>query len=321
MNRIIKVSAPGKLMLLGEHSVVYDHPCIVTAVDQRMSLTAEEADNFQLDASEVKIAGYSKKLEDVGLGDVPKGAQFVEIAFKNLRQRYPGTRGVKIKTSSEFSSSFGFGSSSASTVCTVKALSELFGVKLSLRELFDISYKTVIDIQGKGSGFDVAAAIYGGTLYFWTGGKTITPLKIKELPLIIGYTGVKADTVSLINKVLSLAEKNPGKVNRIYEQIDGLVGKAREAILKSDWKNLGELMNTNQKYLDELGVGSEKLTLMVAASRAVGAYGAKMSGAGGGDCMIAIAPEAKKNAVKQALASVGGEAIDIISNMEGVKVE
>ena len=88
MNKIT-VSAPGKLMLLGEHAVVYNHPCLVTAVDQRMRATVEVlgVPEFQLEAEDVKVTGYKKPLGELGVGDIPKGAQFVEIAIKNLLER------------------------------------------------------------------------------------------------------------------------------------------------------------------------------------------------------------------------------------------
>ncbi|MEK7450971.1 MAG: hypothetical protein AAB662_03490, partial [Patescibacteria group bacterium] len=214
MNRIT-VSAPGKLMLLGEHAVVYDHPCLVAAVDQRMRATVETLDvlEFQLEAEDVKVTGYKKPLSELGQGDIPKGAKFVEIALKNINEKYPLKFGLKITTKSEFSSQFGFGSSSASTVCTIKAVSEILGLNLSKKEIFDLAFKTVLDIQGKGSGFDVAAAVYGGTLYFVTGGKVIEPLDIKSLPLIVGYSGVKADTVTLMNQVKASFANRQDRLN------------------------------------------------------------------------------------------------------------
>src|SRR3990172_973466 len=114
MAKKITVSAPGKLMLLGEHAVVYGRPCIVTAVGQRMKATVELTDKpvFELNAPDVQVTNYQKPMKDLGKGGVPKGAKFVEVAIKNFGVRY----GVKVTTKSEFSSQFGFGSSSASTV-------------------------------------------------------------------------------------------------------------------------------------------------------------------------------------------------------------
>ncbi|MDO8621461.1 MAG: mevalonate kinase [Candidatus Levybacteria bacterium] len=319
----ITVSAPGKLMLLGEHAVVYDHPCLVTAVDQRMRATVETLDSleFQLEAEDVKVTGYKKPLSEVGIGDIPKGAKFVEIALKNINEKYPLKTGLKITTTSEFSSQFGFGSSSASTVCTIKAVSEILGLNLSEKAIFDLAFKTVLDIQGKGSGFDVAAAVYGGTLYFVTGGKVIEPLDIKSLPLIVGYSGVKGDTVTLMNKVKETFADKQGRLNQIYNSIEALVDQAKMVLLKSDWKTFGDLMNQNQKYLSELGISIEKLDNMIKGALDAGAYGAKLSGAGGGDCMIAIATEEKKQAVEQGINAVGGEVINVGTNAEGARVE
>lgn len=327
----ITVSAPGKLMLFGEHAVVYDRPCIVTAVGQRMKATVEltSEPTFQLTAPDVDIKNYKKQMSELGSGDIPKGAKFVEIAVKNFldfRQMYHGrgTNGIKVVTKSQFNSQFGFGSSSASTVCVLKALSELTGVRLSNKSLFNLSYKTVLDIQGKGSGFDVAAAIFGGTLYFVIGGKVIKPLILpnpSNFPLIIGYTGIKADTITLVNEVAERAKKFPQIIDDLYTLMGELVPQAQKAILKGDFETVGELMDFNQGYLSSLGVSSGKLEAMIHASREAGAYGAKLSGAGVGDCMIAFAPPSKVNAVKKAIAKVSGKAIDIKSNVEGVRVE
>lgn len=320
---MIKISAPGKLMLLGEHAVVYGHPCIATAVDQRMKATVTHLEEpiFELEAADVDVQAYKKPLTEIGKGDIPKGAKFVEIALQNFLQKYPIKGGVRVKTSSEFSSLFGFGSSSASTVCALKAFSELFAVKLTPKELFDIAYKTVLDIQGKGSGFDVAAAIYGGTFYFVTGGKVIEPLAIKELPMIVGYTGVKADTTTLIKQVAEKKEKNPEKVERVFQAITKLVEEVKQKMLEGDWERVGKLMDFNQEYLRDLGVSSEKLEALISAAKKAGAWGAKLSGAGGGDCMIALGPNEKREAIQKAIADAGGQVIDVRLNAEGVRIE
>lgn len=319
----VAVSAPGKLMLLGEHAVVYNHPCLVTAVDQRMRATVETLDvlEFQLEAEDVKVTGYKKPLSELGIGDIPKGAKFVEIAVKNISDKYPLKTGLRITTTSEFSSQFGFGSSSASTVCTIKAVSEILGLNLSNKEIFDLSYKTVLDIQGKGSGFDVAAAVYGGILYFVTGGKVIEPLDVKSLPLIVGYSGVKADTVTLMNQVKASFANRQDRLNEIYNDIEKLVNQAKGALIAGDLKTFGNLMNENQKYLVELGVSIDKLDKMIAGALSVGAYGAKLSGAGGGDCMIAVSSEEKRKIVESGIVQAGGEIINIKANAEGVRIE
>src|ERR1051326_4200746 len=99
MNKIT-VSAPGKLMLLGEHAVVYNRPCLVTAVDQRMKATVEilDREELQLEAPDVKVSGYKKRLSELGNGEIPKGAKFVELALKNIAQKHNIITGFRVAT-------------------------------------------------------------------------------------------------------------------------------------------------------------------------------------------------------------------------------
>jgi mevalonate kinase len=345
--RSITVSAPGKLMLLGEHAVVYGYPCIVTAVGQRMYCKAEliEGEILLIDAPDVGLMGYKKPVDALGVGDMPKGARFVEAAVKNFREHFFFVEGVHLTIMSEFSSEFGFGSSSASVICVIKALSELFKATLSKRQIFNLAYKTVLDIQKKGSGFDVAAAIFGGTLYFVTGGKVIKqlisvsrPKKVSavnklgaaymadsstttRLPLIVGYSGSKADTVAMIEKVARKKQEDQEKVMSIFDQIGRLVEAGRSALLENNLPLLGKIMNKNQELLSELGVSTARLDAMIAAARNAGAFGAKLSGAGGGDCMICLSEEEKQQRIKEALVEAGGQVVDVEINVEGVRVE
>lgn len=323
MNRQITVSAPGKLMLFGEHAVVQGKPCIVTAVDQRLLLKATKLDEpiFQLEAPDVEVTNYEKPLSQVGKGELPKGAKFVEIATQNFLAKHKIKGGVRFESVSQFKSTFGFGSSSASAVDTVKVLAELFKIKLTPEEFFKIAYKTVIDIQGVGSGFDLAAASYGGTLYYVYPGKVIDPLKIKSLPLIVGYTGVKADTATLVKAVNAKRDLYPKIFKNIFDSIALIVEEAKVALEKKDFAKVGELMNLNQGYLESMGVGSDKLSAMIYAARNAGAYGAKLSGAGGGDCMIALAPDNKRKAVEKAINVAGGQVLQVEVNAQGVSIE
>lgn len=322
MKKII-VSAPGKLMLLGEHAVVYDRPCIVTAVDQRLSaeIFLTESGEFSMHAPDVSITDYKKSLAEIGKGEIPKAAAFIERALVNFKEKYPFDEGLEVRTKSEFSSSFGFGSSSASTVCLVKALSEVFEKNLSDKEIFDLSYKTVLDVQGVGSGFDIAAAVYGGTVYFLTGGKKIEPLHVKDFDLVVGYSGTKADTTTIVKEIAKKRDENKPKIDGIFSEIEVLVEKGKICMNESDWEGFGRIMNENQTLLSQLGVSTEKLDAMIEGALSAGAYGAKLSGAGGGDCMIALCPKEKIEDVKSSIKNANGEIIEIKVNTEGVSID
>lgn len=318
----IKVSAPGKLMLFGEHSVVYGRPCIVTAVNQRMRISVEATKDseIELEAPDVGIKSFKASIS-IPLDKLPKGAKFVFAAVNNFNRRFKVTSGLHIKTRSDFSSEFGFGSSSSVTVCVVRALSEIFDVEVNNNMLFDICYRSVLDVQGVGSGFDIAVAIWGGTLYFVGGGKKIHCITKKELPLVVGYTGIKADTVALVKKVALLRKSKRNLVDSIFDVIDSVVDKAHKSILDNNYKDLGELANINQGLLDSLDVNTTKLSDLIFAARSAGAHGAKLSGAGGGDCMIAFVSEGKRRSVEKAIKKAGGKVISIKSGAEGVRIE
>lgn len=329
MKKIVKTSAPGKLMLFGEHSVVFGYPCIVTAVDRRLSITVEEngEDIFVLDAPDLGLRAYSKKISDLGNKNLPKEVSFIETCYKLFLKKYPQKKTIHVRSKNEFKSSYGLGSSSASTVAFAKALSEFYEVPMTKDQLFDLCYATVLEIQGVASGFDIAAAIWGGTLYYITPHgkfikhKTVEPINLKNLPLIVGYTGVKADTATLVRMVQNLHSENKKTINSIFTDITLLVEQAKKTLQQQDWPHLGLLMDENQALLRRLQVSSIELENLIAASKSAGAMGAKLSGAGGGDCMLALADEDNKIAIAQEIEKVGGKIIEVKMNAEGVRLE
>jgi mevalonate kinase len=246
--------------------------------------------------------------------------------LKNVKEKYGLESGLKITTKAGFKATFGFGSSSAVTVCTAKAVSELFGLNLDNKSLFDICYKTVIDVQGKGSGFDLAAAIWGGTLLFQNKGEIVEPLNIPNFDLAVGYTGQKYDTVKVVNEVLELQKIFPEMVGGTYDNIEYLVNKAIENIKQNPENQdllttLGHYMNFNQGQLEGLGVSSVELYQIIFAAKGAGAFGAKLSGAGKGDCAVALVNNSNKQTVQEAIKNAGFEVIEANVGAEGVRME
>ncbi|OGK42639.1 mevalonate kinase [Candidatus Roizmanbacteria bacterium RIFCSPLOWO2_01_FULL_35_13] len=301
----IKTSAPGKLMLMGEHAVVYGYPCIVTAVDKRLYVEAEI---------------FNKKEDEIVTPQV-KESRFVLETLAYFRERFKIHRHIKITTKGDFSHNVGLGSSSAVTVATFSALSSLFNLNLTKKEIFDLSYTVTLKIQGVGSGFDIAAATYGGTLYFVKGGKIIEPLEINSIPLVVGYSGIKADTPYYVRKVAEAFKDRKSEMVTIFIQIADLVNKAKKSLTEKDYLTLGKLMTNDQSFLKKLGVSITQLDEMIKSALDSGAYGAKLSGAGGGDCMIALVAEEKRSVVEKAIKKVGGEIINVKNNAEGVRIE
>lgn len=321
--KTVQASAPGKLMLFGEHAVVYGHPCIVTAVDQRVYVTVQKSENatFSVDAPDLKVESYVKPLNILGTGDIPKSVVFLERCYVRFLEKYPQTGGIQVSTKSDFSAKFGFGSSSAVTVAFAKALSTLYGIPLENKQLFALCYQAVLDVQGVGSGFDIASAIWGGTIYYVKPAKIVEILTEKPLPLVVGYTGIKADTATIVKQVEMKKNADEEHVENIFQDIEKLVDIARKEIEQERWDIVGTLMNENEELLEKLGVNTPELDLMIHSARKHAALGAKLSGAGGGDCMIALTQSNTKKKVDDALMQTCAGTIPITTSAPGVRLE
>lgn len=299
---MIKTSAPGKLLLLGDYAVVYGHPCIVTAVDKRLYV-------------EAKII---EAQEDVINTPQVKESRFVLETIAYMKEQFNLSASIQINTKGDFSHQVGLGSSSAVTVATVEAINQLFKLHLTKKDIFTISYKVNLLIQGVGSGFDIAAATYGKTIRYVKGGEELSELSLQSLPLIVGYSGIKADTPYYIRKVAEAFKQRQSELNELFASMHSLVDEATIALQKSDFQTVGNCFNSGHTILQKLGVSIPKLDSMVKAALNAGAWGAKLSGAGGGDCMIALVPPDKTQKVTDAIKRVGGEIITVGLQANGV---
>ena len=301
-------------MLFGEHAVVYGKHCIVTAVDKRLIANLERSKDISINSLDYKIRNFVID----NIEKLPKQLKFVGSSIKYFYKKYNITNGVSVSTGGSLKSSYGLGSSSAIIVCIVKGLAKLFRVPLPDKSLFKICYAVNRIVQRSGSGFDVASAIYGKTLNFVGGGKVIEKVKVNEIPLVIGYTGIKAHTPTIVKQVAENYKENPSYHDVIFSKIDDIVLNAKDEMEHKKWKKVGTLMDKNQELLRKLGVSSFRLEEMVNAAKDAGAYGAKLSGAGVGDCMVAI-PDGSREDVEQAIRDAGGQVISIKVNVDGVR--
>lgn len=318
--RIVQCSAPGKLMLFGEHAVVYGYPCLVSAVDKRIAAKVIEhkAKTVIIEAPDVGVPRLVMSETELFSRHYPREVSFIG---ETVRTFFCGGRtfqGVKVRTKSDFSHSWGLGSSSAVSVAVLAALNGLMDLRVGKKELFSRCFRTVLAVQGSGSGFDVAAGVWGGTLLYSRGAKQLRELQLHRLPLMVCYSGQKADTTRLIALVARRREKEPVKVDGIFRNMAAVVQKAVPALERENWKEVGRLMNENHRLLVELGVSTPKIEKLVLAARRGGAWGVKISGAGGGDNIIVLSPDRAKASIAACLKSLGGRIISVGLNSSGV---
>lgn len=298
----IKITTPGKLMLFGEHAVVYGYPCIVTTVNRYLTIGVEEKRdiNDEIITSELSGKGYIREI----------------ISFFRKKYQQPGK--LKVNIVSQLTG-LGLGSSAALTVGLVKALDEFWGIKLADRDIFDICLSIVRKRFPLASGFDLAGCLYGGTIYYDNRTKKVKQLQTGVLPVIAVFTGNKARTEDYVDKVRQLREKKPRFVNNLFDDIGSIVLESKTAMEKGDWAGLGTLMNRNQEDLVKLGVSTEKINMIIEKSQEMGAYGAKLSGAGGGDCLLVLTSRETKNRISEVICRCGGEILDLEFGVEGAE--
>jgi hydroxymethylglutaryl-CoA reductase len=228
---------------------------------------------------------------------IQKGADHKYSVYKSLdmiiEKLELQDRNMKIEVIPHVPRAMGLGGSAALAVAIIRALDKHFKLNLSDEDVNRFSYESEMLAHGNASGIDNTLATYGKFMLFKRGQPPeLKELKIKKpIPIVIGLSGVESLTAKMVSIVRAAWENNESIYTRIFEEIDGLVLQAVEAIENHNLAQLGELMNINQGLLNALQVSSRELEELIEISRRNGALGAKLTGAGGGGAMVAICPE------------------------------
>ncbi|MBS7612421.1 mevalonate kinase [Candidatus Bathyarchaeota archaeon] len=301
MRAFCKASAPGKAILFGEHFVVYGEPAIAVALNIRVKVTAYKS--------------QSKFIEGFRTALVNKA---IDAALKTVNSE---DKNVHVKIESDLPVSVGLGSSAATASAIIAAVTGLFGVKLSKDELFNMALECEKTVHVNPSGIDPAVTVNGGAVLYQRG-VGIKPVKLGEdFTLIIGNTGEGRSTGAMVEKVRIFAERRRDVMDGLRKTYSSTVLRALEALEKGDFEELGLLMNVNHGLLEALGVSNFKLNKLVYASREAGALGAKLTGGGGGGCMIALASKERLKSIAEVIMRAGGEPIIAPISKVGVVYE
>lgn len=311
-------SAPGKIILFGEHAVVSGAVAIGGAIDLRAYVIVKSSPGGVIvTTDDLMLRGFSLDLQSGRLSS-PQAAYATRYISAVLREF--DARDVQIEIKSSLPPSAGLGSSAAIVVAAVMAISEHQGQSLSRKEIATISYRLEREVQdGLASPTDTALATFGGYLQI---SSEVSALDLPPLDLVVGYTGATHNTESEVRKVQELRERYSDLVEPIFQAIGAISARASPLIKEMNTFELGLLMNINHGLLEALGVSSRELGNLVYAARgAGGAVGAKLTGAGGGGCMIALPGPAGKETLMTAIRQAGGTAFAAKIGQEGVRLE
>ncbi|MEM0202911.1 MAG: mevalonate kinase [Archaeoglobaceae archaeon] len=279
-------SAPGKIILFGEHSVVYGRRALVSAIDLRCRVEVKRSRDFRI-SSVLGTTGLDFKVHP-----------YVSFAVKRF-QEVCDLQGADISIRTEIPIASGLGSSSAVTVATLKALSEEFNAKLSDQEIFELARKVELDVQGRGSGIDPFISTFGGSWIFPERRKVEISLELFVIRLWERATKV------MVEKVANLRQRYPEIVDRIFDAIDAITLKA----LELGAEKMDELIYINQSLLRAIGVSSAEIDRIVADLERDG-FVVKLTGAGGGGCVFGVFKGKKPE-----------NSFLVRTNAEGVRVE
>ncbi len=307
----VKVRAPTKVTLFGEHAVVYGFPALVAAVPIYVTVEAEPSEKLVLESGPIVLNSLEIEIREnrIELGgkasqEVKKYFSYIVSALEEL-----GVNKVKLSVKSELPVGAGMGTSAAVTVATLQAVNKLFSLGLDKKDIHKIAWDVERKVQGKASPMDTAASTYGGLLKVWKEGNE-WHLKNLELPsefeFVVGVFKKMKTTGKIVAEV---ARKLEGPNGSLYWEIMKTIGKvveeAEKVITKYDLEKLGELMNLNHALLEALGVVDSQTAYAVRKVIELGGYGAKISGAGHGGALIALVPQDKIQKILSVLEMVG----------------
>lgn len=280
---IIRTRAPGSIMLLGEHAVLRGATAIACALDKYIRVTLQPRAGREIRVQSA-LGEYRASLDQL-----PEAAElaFVVAALRRWRGQLPS--GFELRIEADFAHTVGLGSSAAVVAAMTVALARFAGQSTAPEALFEPALAVIHEVQdGRGSGTDLAASLFGGLIAYRMQPRRLEPLPGLP-PLGLWYVGYKMKTPA----VLALVEAQRDRYPELYQGLDRLMADCTEravtAIRQQDWVALGELINLYQGLMDALGVCDRKLAALVYRLReGEGVYGSKISGSGLGDCVLTL---------------------------------
>jgi mevalonate kinase len=320
-----QASAPAKVILFGEHFVVYGNPAILASINKRIAVNARTTDeNKIVIRSDIGVAG---EYDSSGFKAIEGGfkAKATLDPLRSAITQVLGARGKKTGIDVTFSSSvpwgIGLGSSAAACVATVAAVNSLFLKKLDRKKICELAIESERLIHKNSSGADCYVSTFGGLIHYSKarGFKQIQPKG--ALALVIASTGVRHSTGDLVAGVKKFKDRNEPLFQSLAKQAAEICMQAQGAIASGRRDKLGELMNENQAILRQIGVSHYKVDDLIDICGNAGALGTKITGAGGGGALIALAASRQDSAKIASRAKAAGyESFEVEIDRKGLVV-
>ncbi len=326
MERIV-VRVPAKITLFGEHAVVYGYPAIAASIPRYVIIEAvpSERNRVLFLGSDIRVPIRSADIEGLGAEvrreSVERVVSYVARALAVCSEQVGGLDGgLELRIESELPPSIGLGTSAAVSAGVLAACMAMHGVEIEASELAKLAWRVEREVQGAASPMDTATVCLGGV-------RLIDPKSLRHellresIDALVGYVPRAGTTASLVAYVKRLREAAPEVVEDVMKAIARVVEMGVEAVRRGDLETLGLLANVNHGLLHALGVVSEDSDRVIHALRKAGAYGAKMSGAGGGGAFIAFSRPDALPILAEVAKAMGARVVSLKAGGGGIVVE
>ncbi|AGI47439.1 mevalonate kinase [Thermoplasmatales archaeon BRNA1] len=309
---MISASAPGKFVILGEHAVVYGKPALTLAIDMRFSMRLAPAKTFRVNGR--------------------PATKFTMSQHMHYISQAHGNDPVSIFIDSRVPTGSGLGSSAALSAAYSGAVRMMKNLPYDNESVAREAYEAEYDAQGRGSPMDTSTSVNGGGValnvpyrkedFLWRIEKgenawDISRFEVPEMTFVIGNTGIRAATGPLVEKVRKYKDSDPFAAG-IVDEIGDVTLDGLKAIKENDLEELGALMTYDHKLLSILGVSCPELNKLCESVEPF-SFGAKLTGSGGGGCMVALTDKPEK--VAEVIAEHGGTPYIVKTGVPGLQVE
>jgi mevalonate kinase len=331
-----KASAPAKVILFGEHFVVYGSPAILAAINKRISVDARTIihdENKIVIRSDIGVAGEYRNngefnaleggSEAKGVLDPLYGAIRQVLLMRNKKKKKKKKNiGIEIGISSRVPPGIGLGSSAASCVATVAAVDSLFQKNPSRQKVCELAIESERLIHKRTSGADCYVSTFGGLMQYYGKSKSFKNIETKRsLSLVVASTGIKHSTSDLVAGVKRFKDTNRILFESLSKQASDICLQACTAIESGKCDKIGELMNENQIILQQIGISHHKVRDIIDICSKAGAMGAKITGAGGGGAVIALAASKQESTkIASHVKAAGYQSFEVEIDYKGLYV-
>jgi mevalonate kinase len=300
-------AAPGKVILFGEHAVVYGRPAIAVPVVELKARAVVSADpraipgQVSIQAPDIGLDALLDKLPE----SHPLAAAMRAVLAALGLSRSPA---CLLRVTSSIPVASGLGSGAAVSVALIRAYSAFLGQPLPDERVSALAFEIEKLHHGTPSGIDNTVITFARPVYFQRkpGGSSIETFNVPQpFQIVIGDTGVYSPTVVSVGAVRQAWQTDTERYEHLFDEIGNISRAARKTIETGNPSGLGSLMDENQDFLRQIGVSSPELERLIKAAKSAGALGAKLSGGGQGGNMIALVEEETAAEVIQALQTAG----------------